>query len=55
MRFKVLQFIARCLGLRLTPIRVEHVTLPTWTDAEVQDLVDAILGSMDEDERPTVH
>jgi hypothetical protein len=55
MRFKVLQFLARCLGLRLTPVRVEHVSLPTWTDAEVQDLVDSILNSMDEDARPTVH
>jgi hypothetical protein len=41
--------------LRLTPVRVEHVSLPTWTDAEVQDLVDSILNSMDEDARPTVH
>jgi hypothetical protein len=54
-RMRVLQGVAWCLGLRFTPVRVQPPSLPTWTDAEVQDLVDAILGSMDEDERPTVH
>ena len=54
MRFKVLQCVAWCLGLRLTVVRVQP-SLPTWTDAEVKDLVDSILGSMDDDERPVIH
>jgi hypothetical protein len=54
-RMRVLQSVAWCLGLRFTPATVVPPSLPMWTDAEVQDLVDSILGSMDEDERPTVH
>jgi hypothetical protein len=54
-RMRVLQSVAWCLGLRFTPATVVPPSLPMWTDAEVQDLVNSILGSSDEDERPTGH